>query len=50
MPAHATATMAPWPDVHALFRGSALGDSPDDTPPINALEALLQGLKLKPGA
>ena len=33
--------------LHALFRGSAHSDSPDDTPPINALEALLQTLKPK---
>lgn len=35
--------------LHALFRGSAQTNDPDDTPPINALEALLQTLKPKSG-
>ena len=33
--------------LHALFRGSAQADGPDDTPPINTLEAVIQGLKPK---
>lgn len=33
--------------LHALFRGSAHGDSPDDTPPVNSLEAIIQSLKPK---
>lgn len=33
--------------LHALFRGSSMSDSPDDTPPVNSLEAILQSLKPK---
>lgn len=33
--------------LHALFRGSAQADGPDDTPPINTLEAIIQSLKPK---
>lgn len=33
--------------LHALFRGSSLSDSPDDTPPVNSLEAIIQSLKPK---
>jgi hypothetical protein len=33
--------------LHALFRGTAHSDSPDDTPPVNSLEAIIQSLKPK---
>lgn len=33
--------------LHALFRGSAQSDGPDDTPPVNTLEAIIQSLRPK---